>query len=117
MPRWPRVIASFLLRVLGLQLAGTGARCIAGPGGAEVAQAAAHEHSADCPDPNAPDSEQSPPAHHGDCAMLAHCAALTLIPTAMAVAPSGVATALPLPTGDWFVAAVTTQPAPPPPRA
>jgi hypothetical protein len=117
MPRWPRVIASFLLLVLGLQLAGTGARCIAGPGGAEVAQATAHEHSAECPDPNAPDSGQPQPAHHGDCAMLAHCAALSVLPAAMTVAPSGVITALPFPTGDRFVATVTTQPAPPPPRA
>lgn len=117
MPYAPRFIASLLLLVLGFQLAGTGARCLADEDSAPTtAAAAAHEHSTDCPPPEGP-SHAPRTAHHGDCAMLAHCAALNLLGTATLTSTRLPSEALVVVTGGSVFSSVTTRPTPPPPRA
>lgn len=119
MRRWPRLISTLLLGVLGLQLAGSGARCVMGdaPAATGVVAGQHHAHSPECPPPDHQPAPKHPASHHGECAMLSHCLSVTVLPVlaarpavpeAMGTTPVLVAT---------FIPTVSTRPTPPPPRA
>ncbi len=119
MCRSPRLIAALLLCVLGLQLAGTGVRCLMAEAPAATGASAGqhHAHSPECPPPDHQPAPTHPTTHHGECAMLAHCLSVTVLPV------MAERSAVPVTAGTTpvlvatFVPTVSTRPTPPPPRA